>query len=397
MIYGLYFRFYGLTKNKTISIILSKLAYFLLVIKFYVKKTFLKKNIVTETADTALNLITSIYPDPYKEPEIRNIEVNPNVDLSIIVPVYNYADLINENIESILNQKTHYKYEVIIVDDGSTDGSRQIVESYKEYEQVKVILQENQGIASARNTGINHSSGRYIMFVDCDDTVHDNIVELLMTRAYEQDYDIVMCAHNLAKERNGNIYQIIPNIYPDVNLYGYKNNDYIMNFAGLPWCKVYKRGLWQNVRFFPGYWYEDTIIHFLLFSQCKKFSYIPEVCYEYRWYEKNFSHVQGHSKNIKAIDRYWMLLALVKKYKELDLPLDGKFYTLLLKHLSAYYYSTISQLDKNVIEALFILGCDLLEEYRPEEKVELPYVLRVTEKAMMGRDINLWKISCHYQ
>ena len=72
------------------------------------------------------------------------------------------------------------------------------------------------------------------MFVDCDDIVHDDIVETLMNKAYSENYDMVMCAHNLSKERNGAIYEIVPNVYPKYNLIGYKNGDEIMNLAGLP-------------------------------------------------------------------------------------------------------------------------------------------------------------------
>ena len=341
----------------------------------------------------ARKLIETTYPDPMGRAIIVNPEIEKELDLSIVVPVYNYAGLIEKNIESILRQKTKYQFQLILVDDGSTDGAREIVMNYQSHPQVKVLLQENQGIAGARNSGINHAAGRYLMFIDCDDTVHDDMVETLLDRAYAENCDIVMCAHNLSKEKNGQVYQVIPNIYPGKNLLGYKNGDTIMNYAGLPWCKVYKREMWNQVRFLPGYWYEDTIIQMLLFTQCKKFSYVPKVCYEYRWYENNFSHIQGKSTNIKCIDRYWMLLIIIQMYKDMKLPLDGRFYTLLLKHLSAYYYPTIANLDEKVIEGLFVLGCDILDKYRPKEKVKLPYMLRVTEKAMVNRDIELWKLA----
>ena len=254
-----------------------------------------------------------------------------------------------------------------------------------------VVIQNNQGIAAARNTGIDLASGQYLMFVDCDDAIHTDMVEILMGYAYKEDADIVMCAHNLSKEKNGQVYSKIPNIYPQVNLLGLKNQDEIMNYAGLPWGKVYKRDLWQRVRFFPGYWYEDTIIQLLLFTQCNKFIYVPVILYEYRWYEKNFSHVQGKNTAARTIDYYWLLLAIIEKYQELGLPQDGQYYTVLLKHLSQYYYQKISGLDAHLIDAMFVLACDLLEKNRPLCEYKLPYILRITEKAMLSRDIELWK------
>ena len=85
------------------------------------------------------------------------------------------------------------------------------------------------------------------MFIDCDDTVHDDIVECIMSEAMKNDRDMVMCAHNLSKEKDGKIFCVNPQIYPKYNLLGYKDGDYIWNFAGLPWCKVYKREMFENI------------------------------------------------------------------------------------------------------------------------------------------------------
>ena len=374
------------------------MAYFLYVCRFEIKRLFRERKKASMSKDEALSAIESIYKKPlYKEEPIRNQPKNADVDLSIIVPAYNYVNLIRENIESVLRQKTQYAYELILVDDGSTDGSREVLMEYKDIPNVNLILQGNQGIAGARNSGINTSHGKYIMFIDCDDTIHDDMVEELMNRAYQEECDIVMCAHNLAKERDGKVYQVIPNIYPGENMQRYSGKAAILNYAGLPWGKVYKRELWEKVRFLRGYWYEDTIIQWLIFPQSKKFAYIPKVEYEYRWYENNFSRVQGRKNNTKSIDRYWMLLDIIAKYKELELPIDELFYCLLLKHLSAHYYGSLIGLDDKIIEAMFVLARDLLLQYQPEKPYKLPYMLRVTEKALLRGDINLWKLACHYQ
>ena len=400
MIYGFYFRVLKYTNNRSVSILLSKIAYALYVLIFEIKRLFRKREYVSMSKKEALDIVGKIY----KKPEVashadkyNNRCINPQIDLSIIVPIYNYVNLIRENIESVLNQKTKYNYELILVDDGSTDGAREVLLEYKDFPNVNVILQSNQGIAGARNTGINAATGKYIMFIDCDDTIHEDMVESLMDCIINSNCDIVMCAHNLVKEKDGSVFQVIPNIYPQENLFNYKNGDEIMNYAGLPWGKVYKRELWNNVRFLRGYWYEDTIIQWLLFTQCKKFKYLPKVEYEYRWYENNFSRVQGKKKNPKAIDRYWMLLDIIEKYKELGLPRDGMFYTLLLKHLSAHYYNSFVGLDESVIQAMFVLARELVLQYRPKKMNKLPYMLSVTEKAFIRGDVSLWRLSSQYQ
>lgn len=398
MIYGFYFRFYKWTHSKTISVILSRVAYLAYLCSFLLKRLFIKKRIVTMTREQACELLESVYPDPGKKPEYNNPKIVPGLDLSVVIPVYNHVDNIQHLIDAVLQQKTNYTYELILVDDGSTDGARDVVRSYGHCQNVKAILQKNTGIAGARNAGIDQAQGRYLMFIDCDDDIHDDLIDVLLKRAYKDDCDIAMCAHNLVKERDGKAYCIIPNVlFTDANLLNYKNHDEIMNYPGLPWAKVYKRELWNRVRFFPGYWYEDTIIQFLLFTQCRKFSYETSVCYEYRWNDSNFSHIQGGGAKIKTTDRYWGLQAIIDHYCEMGLPVDGQFYTLLLRHVSAYYYKTIKDLEPQLVDALFILACGLAERYRPKDKCRLPFVLNKTERALRTRDIELWKLTCRYQ
>lgn len=397
MVYGFYFRFYKKFHNELFCSILAKIAYFLYCVFFLVKKIKRNKTKKIMKVSKAKEIVNGVYPRLDSKPVYDNKAIDNSVDLSIVVPVYNYVELIEANINAILNQKTKYNYEVIIVDDGSTDGAGEVIKQYENNSKVKLIYQKNAGIGAARNTGINNAVGKYIMFVDCDDIVHDDIVEILLNKAYSDDYDMVMCAHNLSKERNGQIFDIIPNVYPKYNLMGYKNGDKIMNLAGLPWCKVYKRELWNNVRFFPGYWYEDTIIQFLIFTQCKNYTYIPKIEYEYKWYEKNFSHVQGNSANIKTIDSYWILVEILEQYKKSGLPINEQLYTLVLRHISTYYFGSINGLSEDIIEALFVLAKELYIEYKPSYKVKLPYMLRQVEEAFDNNDIELWKLASCYQ
>lgn len=393
MIEGLYFRFFQITHMKALSIILSYLARFLFFLRFLLKRLMLKKEEVLIDSADAVSILDKTSPDPNTRPDYNMAEADPGLDLSVIVPVYNHVDIIGKCIDSLLNQKTHFRYELILVDDGSTDGASDYIEQYRSRKQVVLIHQSNGGIAAARNTGISHARGRYLMFADCDDAVKETLVESLIQAAITEDCDIVMCGHNLVKKRNGAVTSTLPNVHPGVNLLGYRNGDEIMNYAGLPWAKVYKRELFEKVRFFPGYWYEDTIVHGLLFPLCRKFRYVPEALYDYNWYEGNFSHVQASRQpKPKAVDRYWLLKAITEQYDTIGLPHDAMFYTMLLKHVSAYYYPTVSGLPDEVVQAMFYAGRELLLRYKPQEDVKLPHMLRLTEKAIMENNIALWKL-----
>jgi glycosyltransferase involved in cell wall biosynthesis len=114
--------------------------------------------------------------------------------LSIIVPVYNKGNYIDECIQSILNQ-SFTDFELILVNDGSTDDSASKIMKYKDHDQrVTVIDQENAGVSAARNAGLNHASGLYIGFIDADDTIEPDMFELLIKNAMEFDADISVCA-----------------------------------------------------------------------------------------------------------------------------------------------------------------------------------------------------------
>lgn len=392
MIEGFYFRFYKATHLKWLSLALSYMARFLFFLLFLCKRIVLKKETVLLDEESAVALLQRTSPEPDTDPDYSMEPENGEIALSIIVPVYNHKEVLHRCLDSLVDQTTQFVYELILIDDGSTDGAQDIVQEYADKPNVLVFHQANQGIAAARNAGLCRSHGRYLMFVDCDDYVHQDIVEKLMQSAVSNNADIVMCAHDLVKIRQDIVYFVLPNVYPQVNLLGYKNGDEIMNYAGLPWGKVYRRELFEKVRYFPGYWYEDNIIHGLIFPQCSRFVYLPEVLYEYQWHETNFSHTQGGKGQQKGIDSYWILKAIIQRYTELGLKQGPEFYTMLLKHVSAYYYTTVSTLPDDVVRAMFVAGRSLLMRYKPAGRVRLPYMLRLTEKAVINNDIALWKL-----
>ena len=114
-------------------------------------------------------------------------------EISIIVPVYNVEKYLSQCIESIINQ--NYKnIEIILVNDGSTDKSGDICDSYSlKDNRIKVIHKKNEGVSIARNTGLKVATGEYIAFVDGDDFVHEYIYTKLINIINNSKYDLVMC------------------------------------------------------------------------------------------------------------------------------------------------------------------------------------------------------------
>lgn len=112
--------------------------------------------------------------------------------VSVVVPVYNTKKYISKCIESILKQ-SYRNIEVILVDDGSTDGGGDICDEYAEnYEEIRVIHQKNAGLSFARRAGVNTASGQYIMFVDSDDYIENDLIDVLVCRMITEKVDLVI-------------------------------------------------------------------------------------------------------------------------------------------------------------------------------------------------------------
>ena len=125
----------------------------------------------------------------------------------IIIPVYQGKSYLKRCIDSVLAQSCQ-EYEIILVDDGSTDGSAEICDEYAEKQKkITVIHKENGGLSSARNAGLEIASGEYVMFIDADDVVHSKMLETELKVLKEENADIFICVVKTWK----NIYPVVEN------------------------------------------------------------------------------------------------------------------------------------------------------------------------------------------
>ena len=114
--------------------------------------------------------------------------------VSVIIPVYNLENYIGNCLNSIVNQ-IYNELEILCVDDGSSDRSAEIIRSFCDKDgRVKYFYQENAGVSAARNSGLEKASGEYIMFLDGDDYLHSQTVEILLDGICRQEADI-SCVH----------------------------------------------------------------------------------------------------------------------------------------------------------------------------------------------------------
>lgn len=116
------------------------------------------------------------------------------VKLSFIIPVFNVDKYISVTLDSILNNDFDFEYEIIVVNDGSTDNSKQVVLSYVEkYDNIVLINNTNQGVSYSRNCGIEHAKGKYVTFVDGDDTINTDTYAHMVEQMEKNAYDFVQC------------------------------------------------------------------------------------------------------------------------------------------------------------------------------------------------------------
>ena len=242
---------------------------------------------------------------------METTETRPKV--SIIIPVYNVKEYLRRCFESILDQ-TFSAYEVIVVDDGSTDGGGLLCDELGARDaRVRVFHQENGGLSAARNAGLARARGEYIAFLDSDDYVMPNFLERLLKTAETQNADIVMCQYQILLP-NGKILfkhpgrnqvlsapQAIRRLYRDVSVH---------HFA---WNKLYKRALFFEAGFsFPSMIFEDIASVHELFHQADKVVFIQDILYNY-CQRKNSLFATIHSRRLND---YVRAMEMTKEYLE---------------------------------------------------------------------------------
>ncbi len=201
--------------------------------------------------------------------------------VSVILPVYNVRRYLDKCIQSILRQ-TYSKLEIILVDDGSTDGSGEACECWaKRDSRIKVIRTENRGVGNARNTGIELAAGKYLVFVDPDDWVHELFIEKMWKEMVLHDADIVSCDLMLYYEQDDRYVKkkIKRHFYIIENE---EKKDYLFYIPVSMCCKLFKRELFadQNNRF-PDFFYEDAALFPQLVYQAGKIIHVDDFLYYY--------------------------------------------------------------------------------------------------------------------
>lgn len=226
-----------------------------------------------------------------------------NPIISIIVPVYNVEEYLQRCIDSILNQ-SFKNFELILVNDGSTDNSLKICKEYLLNDpRVKIINKENGGLSSARNAGINIAKGRYIGFVDSDDWINKEMYKILYELCEKNNSDIAECRYTVTTgnemnlDNSSNLITILNNEEAIKSLY--TNTSY---GSVVSWNKLYRCELFKDIKFPEGKLNEDQFTTYKLYYKSNKIVSIDKVLYYYFQSTKSIMRSEFTLKKLDAIE-----------------------------------------------------------------------------------------------
>lgn len=278
------------------------------------------------------------------------MEVSKKVKVSIIVPVYNVEKYLEKCIDSILNQ-TFHEFELILVDDGSNDLSGEICEKYKKNDfRIRVIHKKNGGLSSARNSGLSIAKGEYISFIDSDDYIDKDMISILYNNIIKNEADISICDYyevysnekKIERVNCDNVEVVMNNTEALNKIYEEKGWLYVV-----AWNKLYKKELFENIKFMEGKIHEDEIIAHELLYNAKRIVYTNKKLY---YYLQRKDSIMGESFNIKKLDiidalKYRADFFHNKKIKNLQYKAE---YEYLKKFFSLYYKAELCLKDYEV-------------------------------------------------
>lgn len=336
------------------------------------------KQMTIEDAEAYLNQ----FHNDVRNSCICNNYIEELYDLHIIVPIYNQESFIEECINSILSQKTQYTFFLTLVNDGSTDRTSDILSSYQQHKNIQIITQKNYGASVARNAGLKYIKGKYIMFIDPDDRLHEDAIQKLMSYAEKNDCYIVQGGYETFTNET-----IIDRIQSDEI-----RDASILN--GYCWGKVIRNRLFANIQFPVGYRHQDSIMSINVLPLCRKLgkrmSIIHDIVVDYRNNPQGVTHMVKGKK--RSLDTFYVTRQLYIDQKSLGITPDDITKNFFYTQCRINVLRTITLYDLNIQYAIFLLTCKLKKESFDssgifEKNLDL-------DKAISTGDFKLYLQSC---
>lgn len=247
-------------------------------------------------------------------------DIEESDTISVVIPVYKVEKYLDRCIRSVVSQ-TYSNLEIILVDDGSPDQSGKICDEWaKKDKRITVIHKENEGLSDARNAGLDIASGEYIAFVDSDDYINPEMYRRMYDKLKENNADLSICGYCRVDELNDSglridnvcVGEIIDKKEALRNIC--KSSAYVA-----VWNKLYKRHLFQNIRFPKGKIEEDLFVMPRIFDNCSKIVSVSDNYYYYMQSPNSISRGNKAVRHLDGIEAYYRFLLYCEKKCYTDL------------------------------------------------------------------------------
>lgn len=241
--------------------------------------------------------------------------------VSVIVPVYNVEKYLEVCLNSILEQ-TYTNLEILVVDDGATDSSPIICDRFAELDaRIKVTHQTNKGLSGARNTAMDIAQGEYFMCVDSDDFIERNCVERLLDALEFANADLAVGGYVYCDEKGERHEKKTVSQKKEISgAEQMKNLLTNQEIGDMAWCKLYKKELFDGIRYPLGKYHEDVFTTYKLLARSKKTVILPEALYNYRQVQGSIMNSHFTPKHLDGIvgklERAKFVEANYEEYRE---------------------------------------------------------------------------------
>ncbi len=301
-----------------------------------------------------------------------------SINISVIIPVYNVEKYLEKCLDSVL-QQDYEDYEIVVVNDGSTDSCGQILEEYaKKYSKIHLVTQENKGLGGARNTGIDNSKGKYLLFLDSDDSIKPGTLATLYKEASENPVDIVWFGMDYINEDMTVISTRKANedgcriVTQDECPLLYANDSYA-------WNKLYKRELFteNNIRFPERAWYEDLKTLPKLVLHADKILLSDKVLFNYLQRADSIMHVPNADRNIEMIDTVQDVLDYYKEQNAFEKYYESLEYMTVL-HVLVFCTLRVASINPKhpLLKKLYDFTKTNFPNFKNNKEVKSKFTLR---------------------
>lgn len=264
--------------------------------------------------------------------------------ISVIIPVYNVENYLERCLDSVVGQ-SYTNLQIIVIDDGSTDSSKDILKRYKD-SRILILSKENGGLSSARNLGLEYVDGDYVSFVDSDDWIDLKMFELMVSAAEINEADIVTvfekCVYGFEISQKSEFAENADSVFIGEDC---ASQLFCNGVPSYSWGKLFKASLFSsyNVRFPMGENYEDVATNYILFSKCKTLVIINKQLYYYYMRSNSIVHT-------KKINDAVALLNHLDKMRSYHITNNyWGFYRLKLLYGISMYLKSLNSYDKKSV------------------------------------------------